>query len=144
MFPGGMEVGDEELQALERVIRSKNLFRYYGVGDGPQEVDSFERELAEHMGAAHALAVGLDRLVTLDHGLTAALREARAAGAATIAAHPHSDEQDAVPGRTTRRFSREPDRLRPLIDRYEQYAERPPEGPLVVVAVERWSGWSAS
>src|SRR5256885_11844549 len=50
MFPGGMEVGDEELQALERVIRSKNLFRYYGVGDGPQEVDAFERELAEHMG----------------------------------------------------------------------------------------------
>ena len=29
--------------------------------------------------AAHALAVGLDRLVTLDHGLPAALREARAA-----------------------------------------------------------------
>ena len=39
--------------------------------------------------AAHALAVGLDRLVTLDHGLPAALREARASGAATIAAHPH-------------------------------------------------------
>jgi len=69
--------------------------------------------------AAHALAVGLDRLVTLDHGLPAALREARAAGAATIAAHPHSSEQDSIPGRTTRRFSREPDRLRPLIDRYE-------------------------
>jgi 8-amino-3,8-dideoxy-alpha-D-manno-octulosonate transaminase len=57
MFPGGMEVGDEELQALERVIRSKNLFRYYGVGDGPQEVDAFERELAEHMGVERALAV---------------------------------------------------------------------------------------
>ena len=69
--------------------------------------------------AAHALAVGLDRLVTLDDGLPAALREARAAGAVTIAAHPHSSEQDSIPGRTTRRFSREPDRLRPLIDRYE-------------------------
>src|SRR5256714_2125512 len=57
MFPGGMEVGDEELEALERVIRSKNLFRYYGVGEGPQEVASFEREFAEHMGAEHALAV---------------------------------------------------------------------------------------
>ena len=34
MFPGGMEVGDEELAALERVIRSRNLFRYYGVGEG--------------------------------------------------------------------------------------------------------------
>jgi len=57
MFPGGMEVGDEELEALERVVRSKNLFRYYGVGDGPQEVASFERELAEHLGARLALCV---------------------------------------------------------------------------------------
>ena len=57
MFPGGMEVGDAELRALERVIRSKNLFRYYGVGDGPQEVAAFEREFAAHMGAAKALAV---------------------------------------------------------------------------------------
>jgi 8-amino-3,8-dideoxy-alpha-D-manno-octulosonate transaminase len=57
MFPGGMEVGDEELEALERVIRSKNLFRYYGVGEGPQEVDAFERELAQHMGVERALAV---------------------------------------------------------------------------------------
>src|SRR5213593_2272791 len=57
MFPGGMEVGDEELEALERVVRSKNLFRYYGVGDGPDEVASFERELAAHLGARHALCV---------------------------------------------------------------------------------------
>jgi dTDP-4-amino-4,6-dideoxygalactose transaminase len=57
MFPGGMEVGDEELAALERVIRSRNLFRYYGVGEGPHEVDDFEHELAEHMGAEHALCV---------------------------------------------------------------------------------------
>jgi len=34
----GMEVGQEELAALARVIESKNLFRYYGVGDGPDEV----------------------------------------------------------------------------------------------------------
>jgi 8-amino-3,8-dideoxy-alpha-D-manno-octulosonate transaminase len=57
MFPGGMEVGSEELEALARVVRSKNLFRYYGVGDGPQEVDAFEREFAEFMGARHALCV---------------------------------------------------------------------------------------
>jgi 8-amino-3,8-dideoxy-alpha-D-manno-octulosonate transaminase len=57
MFPGGMEVGDAELRALERVIRSKNLFRYYGVGEGPQEVAAFEREFAAHMGAGRALAV---------------------------------------------------------------------------------------
>src|SRR5947208_11180478 len=57
MFPGGMEVGPEELEALARVIESKNLFRYYGVGEGPDEVASFEREFAEHMGAKHALCV---------------------------------------------------------------------------------------
>ena len=49
MFPGGMEVGQEELAALARVIESKNLFRYYGVGDGPDEVASFEREFADQM-----------------------------------------------------------------------------------------------
>jgi 8-amino-3,8-dideoxy-alpha-D-manno-octulosonate transaminase len=57
MFPGGMEVGREELEALARVIESKNLFRYYGVGEGPDEVASFEREFAQHMGAKHALCV---------------------------------------------------------------------------------------
>jgi dTDP-4-amino-4,6-dideoxygalactose transaminase len=57
MFPGGMEVGREELEALHRVIESKNLFRYYGVGDGPDEVVSFEREFAEQMGAKHALCL---------------------------------------------------------------------------------------
>jgi len=57
MFPGGMEVGKEELEALARVIESKNLFRYYGVGEGPDEVLSFEREFAEHMGSKHALCV---------------------------------------------------------------------------------------
>ena len=57
MFPGGMEVGKEELEALARVIESKNLFRYYGVGVGPDEVLSFEREFAEQMGSKHALCV---------------------------------------------------------------------------------------
>jgi PPOX class probable F420-dependent enzyme len=30
-----------------------------------------------------------------------------------------------------------------LARRYAQYRESPPEGPVVAVAVERWSGWSA-
>jgi 8-amino-3,8-dideoxy-alpha-D-manno-octulosonate transaminase len=57
MFPGGMEVATEELEALRRVIESKNLFRYYGVGDGPAEVASFEREFAGQMGSKHALCL---------------------------------------------------------------------------------------
>jgi PPOX class probable F420-dependent enzyme len=31
-----------------------------------------------------------------------------------------------------------------LQERYRQYADRPPEGPVIEVSVERWSGWSAS
>lgn len=31
-----------------------------------------------------------------------------------------------------------------LARRYEQYRTRPPEGPVIEVAVERWSGWSAA
>ncbi|HEV8686669.1 MAG TPA: DegT/DnrJ/EryC1/StrS family aminotransferase [Gaiellaceae bacterium] len=57
MFPGGMEIGDEEIAAVTRVLRSRNVFRYYGVGDGPGEVDALEREFAAHVGARHALAV---------------------------------------------------------------------------------------
>ncbi len=69
--------------------------------------------------AAHAVAIGLDRLVTLDHGLPEALREARSAGAALVAAHPHSTGDDPIPFRTTRRFWLERDRFRPLLDRWE-------------------------
>jgi PPOX class probable F420-dependent enzyme len=31
-----------------------------------------------------------------------------------------------------------------LASRYEQYREQPPAGPAILVAVERWSGWSAT
>jgi dTDP-4-amino-4,6-dideoxygalactose transaminase len=57
MFPGGMEIAAEEIEAATRVLESKNVFRYYGVGDGPREVESFEREFAEHLGSRHALCV---------------------------------------------------------------------------------------
>src|SRR3954470_9335921 len=57
MFPGGMELGDEEIAAATRVLASKNVFRYYGVGDGPNEVADFEREFASHLGAKHALCL---------------------------------------------------------------------------------------
>ena len=32
---------------------------------------------------------------------------------------------------------------RALVERYAQYRERPPEGPAIIVSVERWSAWSA-
>jgi PPOX class probable F420-dependent enzyme len=34
--------------------------------------------------------------------------------------------------------------LRALTARYAPYRERPPEGALIVIAVGRWSGWSAA
>ncbi|MER5894816.1 TIGR03668 family PPOX class F420-dependent oxidoreductase [Streptomyces sp. NPDC001876] len=39
----------------------------------------------------------------------------------------------------------EQDRLGPLEllqGKYEQYRERPPEGPIVAIHIERWSGWA--
>jgi hypothetical protein len=33
--------------------------------------------------------------------------------------------------------------LRLLRERYAQYAEAPPDGPVLEVAVQRWSGWAA-
>ena len=33
--------------------------------------------------------------------------------------------------------------LAPLVARYEQYADHAPTGPVIVVEVDRWSGWSA-
>ena len=31
-----------------------------------------------------------------------------------------------------------------LVAKYEQYRIRPPDGPAVVIAINHWSGWSAS
>jgi PPOX class probable F420-dependent enzyme len=32
----------------------------------------------------------------------------------------------------------------PLVERYEQYRERPPAGPAIAITVSRWSGWRAA
>ena len=47
------------------------------------------------------------------------MAEARSAGAATIAAHPHGEERDPTPGRTTRAVYLDPAHMRDLVDRYE-------------------------
>lgn len=71
--------------------------------------------------AAHAVAVGLRSFVSPQVGIAAAIRAAREAGAAIIAAHPHGEERDAFPLRTTQRFFREWDQLAPLVDRVELF-----------------------
>jgi hypothetical protein len=69
--------------------------------------------------AAHAVAVGLRTFVSLDGGLEGALRVARAAGAALIAAHPYSPDDAAATARGTGRWAVAGRALSGLVDRYE-------------------------
>jgi len=55
-FPGVHYMNEEEVEAAVRVLRSRSLFRHYGLV-APQEVKSFEAEFAEFVGARHALGV---------------------------------------------------------------------------------------
>ncbi|NLJ85324.1 MAG: aminotransferase, partial [Firmicutes bacterium] len=45
-------IGQEEIDAFTRVIKSKELFR---IGSKNQEVDNFEKELAEKVSVDYAL-----------------------------------------------------------------------------------------
>jgi len=55
-FPGVHHMGDEEIEAVTRVLRSGSLFRYYGP-DPQYEVRSFEREFAAFQDVPYAIAV---------------------------------------------------------------------------------------
>jgi dTDP-4-amino-4,6-dideoxygalactose transaminase len=55
-FPGVHYYDDQEIQAALRVLRSKSLFRYYGI-DLQKETEKFEEEFARALGVSHALAV---------------------------------------------------------------------------------------
>ncbi len=55
-FPGVHHMGEEEFEAVNRVVRSRSLFRYYGV-ELQKEVENFESEFAKFLGVSHAVAV---------------------------------------------------------------------------------------
>lgn len=55
-FPGIHHMDEEEVQAALRVVRSRSLFRYYGI-DLQGEVAALELEFARFLGVSHALAV---------------------------------------------------------------------------------------
>lgn len=57
MFPGGMEIGEEEKNEILEVLEHKYLFRYYGPEDFPSKVRQLEVEFAGMMGMKYALAV---------------------------------------------------------------------------------------
>ncbi len=55
-FPGAHWMDEREIEAVLRVLRSRSLFRYYGL-DLQAEAESFEREFAAFLGSRYALAV---------------------------------------------------------------------------------------
>lgn len=55
-FPGMHYVDQDEIEAVIRVLKSRSLFRYYGM-NLQGEVAAFENEFADFIGAQHALAV---------------------------------------------------------------------------------------
>ncbi len=57
-FPGALDMGDEEAQAVMEVLQSRNLFRYAGPSDvAPHKVKDFEKAFAAHLGARYVLGV---------------------------------------------------------------------------------------
>jgi predicted metal-dependent phosphoesterase TrpH len=74
---------------------------------------------ADPCRAAHAVALGLRRFVGLDRGLEPALADARARGAALVAAHPHTLAATATAPRTTAWFAEEPEWAAGAVDRFE-------------------------
>lgn len=57
MYPGGIEIGEEEKKQVLEVLDRKYLFRYYGPEQYPSKVREFEVQFAARMGAKHCLAV---------------------------------------------------------------------------------------
>ncbi len=55
-FPGVPYIDEREVEAAVRVLRSRSVFRYYGI-DPQNEAEAFEREFAAFTGAKHAIGV---------------------------------------------------------------------------------------
>lgn len=57
MYPGGLEIGEEERKQVLEVLDRKYLFRYYGPEQYPSKVRELEVKFAEKLGSKYALAV---------------------------------------------------------------------------------------
>jgi dTDP-4-amino-4,6-dideoxygalactose transaminase len=55
-FPGIHYFDDEETRSVTRILKSRSLFRFYGI-DLQKEVQTFESEFARWLGIRHAVAV---------------------------------------------------------------------------------------
>jgi len=57
MFPGGLEIGEEEKREVMEVLNNKYLFRYYGPKEAPSKVKALEDQYASYLGMRHCLAL---------------------------------------------------------------------------------------
>jgi len=57
MYPGGLEIGEEEKKQVLEVLDRKYLFRYYGPEEHPSKVAEFEQRFAEIIGAKYTVAM---------------------------------------------------------------------------------------
>lgn len=57
MYPGGLEIGEEERKLVNEVIDRKYLFRYYGPKEYKSMVAQFEEEFSKKVGIKYTLAV---------------------------------------------------------------------------------------
>ncbi|MBT3320580.1 MAG: DegT/DnrJ/EryC1/StrS family aminotransferase [Clostridia bacterium] len=57
MYPGGLEIGEEEKQQVMEVLDRKYLFRYYGPEEYPSKVRALETMFAGKADSKYALAV---------------------------------------------------------------------------------------
>ncbi len=57
MYPGGLEIGEEEKRQALEVLDRKYLFRYYGPEKYPSKVKELEEKFAQKTGSKYALAV---------------------------------------------------------------------------------------
>jgi dTDP-4-amino-4,6-dideoxygalactose transaminase len=57
MFPGGLEIGEEEKKLVMEALDRKYLFRYYGPEKYPSMVRQLEQEFQQKVGSKYTLAV---------------------------------------------------------------------------------------
>jgi 3',5'-nucleoside bisphosphate phosphatase len=112
--------GESFAPYLEAIARERDRARStYGLLVVPGLELTYNDPDPDH--ACHAVAVGLERLVSMDDGPEAAMEEARDAGAAVVVAHPYELGHRSAARAQTRYFARHWRKLVGLFDRVELF-----------------------
>ena len=56
-WPGSYFIGEEEIEAVTKVLRTRSLYRYYGHTDEEPYSDRLEKVYCKRLNRKHALAV---------------------------------------------------------------------------------------